>query len=100
MKYVVISAIKTNKDGVTSVTRYPFIFPNLLVHSHVSKVASLLVSFMHPTNEIKATSAGELSSVEFKGECYGESTTLNLKAADGDANLIYMNDYGSGMAEM
>ena len=101
MKYVVISAIHTNRQsGNTSVIRYPFIFPNMLVHSHVAKVASLLVSFMHPTHDIKTTSAGEINSADFKGECYGESTSLNIPSAHGDTNLVQMNDYGSGMVEM
>lgn len=102
MKYVVISAIKTsNKPGGNpSVIRYPFIFPNNFVHLHVSKLVALLVSFMHPTHEIKVTSAGDINSMDFDGECSGKSSSLNIPSAHGDTNLVKMNDYGSGMVEM
>ena len=102
MKYVVVSAIKTSNKpgGDTSVIRYPFVFPNNLVHLHIYKVMSLLISFMHPTHEIRITSAGDLNSMDFEGECSGKSDSLGIKSAPGDTNLIKMNDYGSGMLEM
>lgn len=102
MKYVVISAIKPSKvpGNNPSVIRYPFIFPNNLVHLHVSKVVSLLVSLMHPTHEIRTTSAGDVNSMDFVGDCHGKSESLNVKSAAGDTNLVKMNDYGSGMLEM
>ena len=102
MKYVVISAIKTSNKpgGDTSVIRYPFVFPNNFVHLHVSKLVALLVSFMHPTHQIKVTSAGELNSMDFEGECFGKSESLKVPSAHGDTNLLKMNDYGSGMLEM
>lgn len=100
MKYIVVSAIKTDKQGETSVIRYPFVFPNTLVHAHIAKVVTLLLSLMHPTHEVKATSAGEVNSMDFDGDCYGGSDTLKLKSAEGDTNLLKMNDYGSGMLEI
>jgi hypothetical protein len=102
MKYIVVSAIKTSKvpGGDTSVIRYPFVFPNNFVHLHVSKVVSLLVSLMHPTHEIRTTSAGDINSMDFNGDCSGKSDSLNVKSADGDTNLVKMNDYGAGMLEM
>jgi hypothetical protein len=101
MKYVVISAIKPSKvpGEDASVIRYPFIFPNNLVHLHMSKVVSLLVSLMHPTHEIRTTSAGDINSMDFDGKCSGKSESLNVKSAEGDTQLLRMNDYGSGMLE-
>ena len=100
MKYVVISAIKTRKDGEPSVVRYPFVFPNNFVHMHVSKVVALLVSFMNPTHEIKVTSAGDLNSMDFQGECSCKSDSIGVSSADGDTQLLRMNDYGSGLLEI
>lgn len=102
MKYVVVSAITPSKKPgqEPSVIRYPFVFPNNLVHAHVGKVASLLISFMHLRADIKITSAGDVNSADFTGECSGESESLGVKSATGDTNLLRMNDYGAGMLEM
>lgn len=100
MKYIVVSAIKSDKAGGVSVIRYPVIFPNNFVHLHVSKLVSLLVSLMHPTHEIKTTSAGDINSMDFEGECSGKSESLGVPSAHGDTQLVKMNDYGSGMLEM
>ncbi|CAB4194487.1 hypothetical protein UFOVP1254_84 [uncultured Caudovirales phage] len=92
MKYIVISA--ANKSGEH---RFPFIFPNNLVHSHVAKVMTLLVSLMFPTRDVTVTSAGEINAIEFSGECFGKSTTLGLESKPvEDTQLVRMNDYGAG----
>ncbi len=102
MKYIVITASKISKKpgGDTSIMRFPFIFPNMLVHSHVAKVTSLLISLMYPQYQTNITSAGEINSMDFTGNCFGESTTLNVKAAEGDTQLVRMSDYGANLMEI
>jgi hypothetical protein len=97
MKYVVISAVKTDRKGDTSVIRYPFVFPNTFVHSHIARALGLVISFVHPSHSILTTSAGDVNSMDFGGECSGESTSIGIKSAAGDTNLLRMNDYGSGI---
>ena len=81
--------------------RFPFIFPNMLVHAHVAKVTSLLISMMYPAYQVTTTGAGELNSMDFDGECYGESTTLNIKSKGvEDTQLVRMSDYGSVMTDI
>lgn len=95
MKYIVISA--TDKD---SVIRFPFIFPNQLVHARVAKVMTLLIGLMFIKRDVEVTSAGEINSMEFAGTCYGKSDTLKLKSFPvEDTTLIKMNDYGAGMTD-
>lgn len=103
MKYIIVTASKTSKKpgGETSVIRYPFIFPNMLVHSHVGKCMCLLVSLMHPDYQPVVTSAGEMNSMEFEGECHGESTSIGCKSkGPEDTHLIRMSDYGANMMEI
>ena len=99
MKYIVVSAIKRKGEN-ESVIRYPFVFPNNLVHANVAKVMCLLISLMHLKRDVLVTSAGDVNSTDFTGECSGKSDTLNLKSAKGDTNLLSMNDYGAGMLEL
>lgn len=95
MKYIVITCEDKKKD---SVMRFPIIFPNSLVHEHVSRVMCLLLSLMFLRHEVKATSAGEINSMDFSGMCHGKSDTLQLKSNSvEDTQLVRMNDYGSGM---
>lgn len=96
MKYIVVSAVEAKKDN-PSVIRYPFIFPNMLVHAHIGQLLCFLVRFLHPAYEVSCTSAGEISSISIEGECHGESTTLGIESDPEDTNLIRMNDYGSSV---
>lgn len=92
MKYVVLS-IK-NKNGMT--IESPIVFPELLVHKHVSdKIVELMQTYF-PEAEIKPIAAGDLSSMSFEGGCDGKSDTLGLTSRqEEDDRLISMCDYGS-----
>ena len=96
MKYIVMTGI--NKK---SIIKFPFIFPAIFVHSHVEKCMSLLVGLMFGKYVWTCTSAGEINSMDFNGgECYGESTSLGVKADSEDSALISGNDYGSSLKDI
>lgn len=72
---------------------HPVIFPNNLVHADVASdmLAGSLKGY-------KADSAGSINLGFGIIQCYGESTTLGLKARpERDERIIKMNDYGGGL---
>lgn len=98
MKYIVITATKTDEGCDETRMRFPFLFPNNFVHDHVAKALVLIMSFMFIRYDIKVTSAGEWNSADFGADCYGKSDSIGVKSDPvEDKRLIMMNDYGAGM---
>ncbi len=92
MKYIVMSVI--NKSELE--LEVPFIFPDIVVHLHMSTVCKTLLELHFPGSEIKPISAGFVSSTAFEDDCYGKSESLNLPSRpERDSQLIKMCDYGS-----
>ena len=97
MKYIILKA----KKGATSIT-LPIIFPDMLVHDHVARCLSLLLSLMYPTHKVAVCAAGFVSSVDVGRtiECNGESTSIGVKSrGERDTALIRMADYGSCLTD-
>lgn len=88
MKYVMFHKV------IGSDTNYfvPIIFPNTLVHI---EIADAMVAKGAPLEGFMPVSAGEISPLDM--ECYGESTTLKMRAdGERDTRIIRMSDYGGG----
>lgn len=95
MKYVVLTVAK----GRDTKYRFPIIFPNNLVHDHVAKAVGLLLQLMFIQSKVTVTSAGEVNSMDFAGECYGDSESCGVKSKGvEDTQLIKLNDYGAGVS--
>jgi hypothetical protein len=98
MKYVIIKATPLlKKDGKTSIA-LPIIFPDILVHDHVARCLSLLMSLMYPTYKVAVCAAGFVSSADVGRmiNCSGESTSIGVQSrGQRDTDLIRMSDYGS-----
>lgn len=101
MKYIVISITmppRQQEKEPAFVMRFPFIFPDMLVHAHVAKAQCLLLDLMYPgAKSVEVTSAGSMNSMAFDGDAYGKSDTLNLKSDPSDTSLIRNCDYGGVM---
>lgn len=94
MKYIVMQVAGPDS---TIVREIPFIFPEIVVHSDMSKAMKVMLrqQFKHP-KQITCIAAGFFSSVDIITMCYGESTSLDLKSrGEEDMDLINMCDYGS-----
>lgn len=100
MKYIVITCTRKRTASEDSVIQYPFIFPNNLVHDHVAKALTLLISLLHPTYRASVTSAGEVSSMSIEGPFVGESTSIGVRSDKGDTQLVRMCDYGSNIVNI
>lgn len=94
MKYIIF---RTKIGDMT--LDFPIIFPNMLVHERVAQAFKVMARKTHQW-EIEPVSAGEVSIPLGTDEvhCYGESTTLKLKAREHDAAIIIMSDYGGGFS--
>lgn len=92
MKYIVFKC-SIGDD----VREFPVIFPQHLVHKHVSDSMIELIK-KSGWKEVNPISAGECNFFEDEINCGGESTTLNLQSRrDIDDHLIRMFNYKHGI---
>lgn len=96
MKYVMM-ARNVGSDDHPLLQCEPIIFGNNMVHADI---AAAFIAI--PGNEaFQPVSAGEVEYSPQSGVCcFGESTTLNLKAHERDAVIIDLHDYGGGLVDI
>ncbi len=87
MKYVMLGVDSSDESTIL----VPIIFPNLLVHSMVSKKIEELVKEMWPNRNVRVLSAGDISMEDI--QVGGKSTTLNLDSHPFDSKFINFIDY-------
>lgn len=77
--------------------KVPIIFPDALVHLYVGTVVKMALEEQFKGATVKAVSAGAIN--ELSVNCtFSNSTTLGLKAAPGDDEVINSYPYFHGMS--
>jgi hypothetical protein len=91
MKYIVL---RSKLAGVEQ--KIPIIFPNFLVHKHVSKYfAGLLIREYGRDSDITVSSAGDINLNDFT--CSGKSETCGVSSDPNDQDLIMSFEYTQGV---
>jgi hypothetical protein len=91
MKYIMFEV--THGRGANKITRLvPIIFPNILVHADVAAQVQRVPGLVGA----KIVRGGEAHIACY--DAFGSSETLNVKAAEKDADVISRYDYFHGIA--
>ena len=107
MKYIIVEFKQGTRGGETITRRFPFIFPEGVVHKDMYEAACDAIRHETVDNkhtnggfyahDFKAVSAGSVSSAGLNALCGGYSETLGVKAGCGDSEFISGMDYHHGI---
>lgn len=96
MKYIMVQ----HDIGNGVIQKLPIIFPKQLVHRFMAQAIVPYLRHRHGFDNVEVVSAGECNLVGACVVCSGESETLKLKAAPGDADIIMTFDYTQGLDDL